>query len=87
MDPMVGSSAATEWSDNAELLDFCFLCSRQFFHDNLDNYGTERLKDEDVLETFFEELGRIRMTLTKSYNVKYCLMTIFTQGFVTCRSG
>lgn len=63
----MGSAAAcdnqgaiiSDSSDNADLLDFCFLCSRQFFHVTLDDYGTERLKDEDVLETFFEELGII----------------------------
>ncbi len=64
MDPMVGSSVVTDGSisdssDNAALLDFCFLCTRQFFHEDLDNYDTQRLKDEDVLEIFFEELGKL----------------------------
>ncbi|ODM99703.1 putative zinc finger protein, partial [Orchesella cincta] len=50
-------------SDNADLLDFCFLCSRQFFHERVEDYGTERIKDEEVLETFFEELGPVDRSL------------------------
>ncbi|CAL8127435.1 unnamed protein product [Orchesella dallaii] len=70
MDPLVSSSALTnneavisDGSDNADLLDFCFLCSRQFFHERVEDYGTERLKDEEVLETFFEELGPVDRSL------------------------
>lgn len=64
MDPMVGSGGVSptggmisDTSDNAELLDFCFLCSRQFFHDSLNYDQVDIFREEEILEKFFEELG------------------------------